>query len=81
MDGAITTGPLSEPSLNASPGTIAISITVIMISAEPRLRGLSPNVCTSDQAIGAMMAVRTVIDGISGDRISPIKKNAESTPV
>ena len=75
-----TTGPFNDPSSKASPGTTAISTTVSMISADPLLRGASPSDCTMAQAMGAMMAVRTVIDGMPSASTNPMTKKAERIP-
>ena len=63
------------------PGTTAISIVVSTISADPLLRGGSPNDCTNAQATGVMIAVRTVIDGMPSARMKPITKKAVRIPL
>ena len=75
-----TTGPSRDPYNSPRPGTTAISIVVSMISAEPLLRGFKSSDCTSAQAIGTMMAVRTVMEGIPSERTVPMTKNEARIP-
>ena len=64
----------------AQPGITAISTVVIMISAVASLRGCNPTDCTRAQAMGTIIAVRTVIEGIPRARTKPIKKKAHKIP-
>jgi hypothetical protein len=58
----------------------AISTVERIMSAAPRLRGGSPSDCTSAHAIGTMMAVRPVIDGMPSARMNPIRKKPDRSP-
>src|SRR5262249_39569397 len=75
-----TTGPNSDPYNSPQPGTTAISTVVSMISAEPVLRGASSRDCTSAHAIGAMIAVRTVMEGMPSESTVPMEKKAARMP-
>ena len=50
------------------------------MSADPWLRGFNSSYCTSAQAMGTMMAVRTVMEGMPSESAVPITKKAARIP-
>jgi len=51
-----------------------------MMSAEARLRGFKSSDCTNAQAMGTMIAVRTVMEGMPSESTMPMAKNAARMP-
>ena len=52
-----------------------------MMRAEPRLGRGSSRAWTMAQAIGIMMAVRTVIEGMPKARMTPMTRKAKTMPL
>jgi len=73
--------PFSELYRSPTPGTTAIFYGCQDDERGPSAAGLMPSDCTTAHAIGTMIAVRTVIDGMPIARTTPIRKNAERMPV
>ena len=73
-------GPQSEPVSTAHPGRTAISNAPSTMRAAPRLGSGSLIACTRANAIGTMMAVRTVIEGTPRVSTNPMTMNADRIP-